>query len=61
MTATDESRMYDGIKLRNLSCPAVSHSCKRIYTTHTVYSQRWCHNLWLNFHQCRLSYQYNCK
>lgn len=28
-TATDESRIYDGIRDLNLSCPAVSHSCKR--------------------------------
>jgi len=26
-TATVESRIYEGIRLRNLSCPAVSHNC----------------------------------
>jgi len=32
ITATDESRMYDGIRLRNRSWPAVSHNCSRIWT-----------------------------
>jgi len=26
-TATDESRIYEGINDLNLSCPAVSHNC----------------------------------
>lgn len=35
-TATLESRMYEGIKLLNRSCPAVSQSCNR-----TVRSSRY--------------------
>ena len=36
ITATLESRMYDGINDRNRSCPAVSHNCRR-----TVRSSRY--------------------
>ncbi len=35
-TATEESLIYDGIRDRNLSCPAVSQSCNR-----TVLSSRY--------------------
>ena len=31
-TATVESRMYEGMRLRNLSCPAVSHNCRRTWS-----------------------------
>jgi len=40
--ATDESRMYEGIRLRNRSWPAVSHSCSRIWHSQTSASLMQC-------------------